>query len=635
MRIRRYAARLLASSTTAPSSLPPQPAAAWCHAAADDCAICELTRSASPQVPPVRFPSSPPHYLAARLWNESDALIGRAERPPVPEDQGRDIDDGPPAKKPVTGLEVTRGACGFGDAAARLEGSGKISTGDATELAARVEAPIANGAVSGQEDRVTTCLVDESTAEPFVTGVASLVIGATSEPEVSRGTSFADVAVTEERVPLVCEAAAEAGAEVSVPESTEGALPDGEGAAKLEITRGHSQESAAKMEVTKGISLVNEAAAGSELAERVSFASEHFTEPGVKQSVPEWFASLGNEGAVEPEVTGSGSLVNEATEMEVKGGPYISTRVAAEPEDTGRASACSGDDIVARSIGKSGRTDIICYSRRRGKRKLEMVEVKEENAEMDDSAICDQYDDKLASERTGPCESVTSTAVSVEIRIADIKRELEDNSSASKGKKKKGQRSPAIANRLSEGLGQAGADQSEAPALPAPPRPPSPPPSSSGQVVISTADEPLTHVDWSLVDKVRKKAADDVKEQKELQKSAGDSLLELCERFNNVLTVLNLKVNLPEHVDLFSAISLMSDLATQLEVLPVALARKTAGDARVTCIAGAEYELGCCLLSEPSLDVDAVVTHCNEDELPEEIKRRYAGASKAGFEDVS
>uniref|UniRef100_A0A0E0K8T5 C2H2-type domain-containing protein n=1 Tax=Oryza punctata TaxID=4537 RepID=A0A0E0K8T5_ORYPU len=532
MRIRRYAARLLASS--APSSLPPQPAAAaWCHAAADDCAICDLTRSASSQVVAPDAIKQKGHIAGRPPESElrSDARIGLAERP---EDQGRDIDDGPPVKRPLT----------FTDAASRLEGSGEIITGVTTDPAARVGTHIANGAISGQGDRVATCLADESAPELIATGVASLVIGATAEPEVLKGASFANATVTEprvlERVPLACEAATEQEAEVSVPGVTEGALPDGEGAAKLEITRGHSQESAAKMEVTKGISLVNEASADSELAHRVP------TEPGVELSVPEvservpvvtedftelgdtfsdlhikGFASIDNEGSVEQEVTGSGSLVNEATEMEVKEGTCIFTRAAAELGDTGRVSACSGDgdialdeprppdcvsevanvnvgnageavaskvhscrddaesvggsinstgnghvssnsptadeaappggctdtpsvsclsDIVARSIGKSGRTDIICYVRRRGKRKLEMVEVKEENVEMDDSAICDQYDDKVALERTGPCESVTSTAVSVEIKIADIKRELEDNSTASKGKKKRGKR---------------------------------------------------------------------------------------------------------------------------------------------------------------------------------------------------
>uniref|UniRef100_J3LK10 C2H2-type domain-containing protein n=1 Tax=Oryza brachyantha TaxID=4533 RepID=J3LK10_ORYBR len=473
----------------------------------------------------------------------SDARVGLAERPPVPEDQGRDIDDGPPAKKPVTVLEATKGACGFSDAVARLEGSGKTVTEVATEPAAIVGAPAANGAVGGQECKEATCRADESAAELVATGVASFLTGASAELDVSKTASFANLTVTKprvsERVSLVHEAATETRASVSVPKATKGASPDGEDAANSEITRGHSQESAAKMEVTKEISLVSEAAADTELAERVSVASEHFTEPGVKLSVPEspevtervpvasglhitGFASLDKEGAVEPEVTGSGCIANEASEMKAKEGGCIFTRASAEPEDTGRASVCSGDDdialdeprppdcvsvvanvkvgnnageavasklhpsranaesvdgstnstsnghvssksptadevappggcvdtpsvsclsdIVARSIGKSGRTDIICYARRKGKRKLEMVEVKEENVEMDDSAICDQYDDKLTSEQTGPCESVTSTAVSVEIKIADIKRELEDSSTASKGKRKKGQR---------------------------------------------------------------------------------------------------------------------------------------------------------------------------------------------------
>ncbi|KAL5217367.1 hypothetical protein ABZP36_018051 [Zizania latifolia] len=481
MRIRRYAARLLASSTsTAPSSLLPQPAAAWCHAAADDCAICELSRS-SPQVAPDAIKQK--GHIAGRVPEaelRSDARVDLAQLPPVPEDQGCDIDDGPPLKKAVTGLEATMGACGFSDATA-------------TEPAVRQGASVANGAVSGQEDRGAICPADESTAELVTTGVASLLNGAIPEPKVLRGASLANIIVTEPRVsgrvPLVREAATEPGAEISVPEATEGALPNGD----------------------------------PELAERASLVSEGLTELGVTfdgiMNIT-GAASLDNDGAVEPEVTGSASLVNKATELEIKGGPYIFTRVAAEPDVTDRASASSGDgvialdepqppdcdsevvnvqvgnagesvackvhpcrasaegvggsinstsndhvraksptveevappggcvdtpsvsclsDIVARSIGKSGRTDIICYARRRGKRKLKMVETKEENVEMDDSAIYNQCEEKLALERTGPCESVTSSAVSAEIKIADIKRELEDNSTASKGKKK-GQR---------------------------------------------------------------------------------------------------------------------------------------------------------------------------------------------------
>ncbi|KAG8073466.1 hypothetical protein GUJ93_ZPchr0006g40893 [Zizania palustris] len=498
MRIRRYAARLLASSTsTAPSSLPPQPDAAWCHAAADDCAICELSRS-SPQVAPDAVKQK--EHIAGPVPEaelRSDARVGLAQRPPVPEDQGCDIDDGPPLKKAVTGLEATMGACGSSDATPRLKSSVKTSlvTGvaTATEPTVTQGASVANGAVSGQEDRGAICPADEPTAELVTTGVASLLNGAIPEPKVLRGASLANIAVTAPRVsggvPLVCEAATEPVAEIYVPEAMEGALANGD----------------------------------PELAERASLVSEGLTELGatfngiMNITVA---ASLDNDGAVEPEVTGSAFLANKATELEVNGGPYISTRVAAEPDVTDIPSASSGDgvialdepqppdcdsevvnvqvgnagesvackvlpciasaegvggsidstsndhvraksptveeaappggcvdtpsvsclsDIVARSIGKSGRTDIICYARRRGKRKLKMVETKEENVEMDDSAIYDQCDEKLALERTRPCESVTSSAVSAEIKIADIKRELEDNSTASKGKKK-GQR---------------------------------------------------------------------------------------------------------------------------------------------------------------------------------------------------
>ena len=90
-------------------------------------------------------------------------------------------------------------------------------------------------------------------------------------------------------------------------------------------------------------------------------------------------------------------------------------------------------DIVARSIGTSGRSDVICYARRRGKRKLELLEVKTENIELEDGVICEE--ETLG--RTGRCESVLSTAGSVDVKLADIKKELMDNSAASKVKKTK------------------------------------------------------------------------------------------------------------------------------------------------------------------------------------------------------
>ncbi|KAG8089398.1 hypothetical protein GUJ93_ZPchr0011g28424 [Zizania palustris] len=60
-----------------------------------------------------------------------------------------------------------------------------------------------------------------------------------------------------------------------------------------------------------------------------------------------WAASLGNDGAVEPKVIGSASLVNRANELEVKGGIHACIRVVAEPYVIDRASACSGDGDIA------------------------------------------------------------------------------------------------------------------------------------------------------------------------------------------------------------------------------------------------------------------------------------------------
>jgi hypothetical protein len=105
-------------------------------------------------------------------------------------------------------------------------------------------------------------------------------------------------------------------------------------------------------------------------------------------------------------------------------------------DDTPSVSGVSG--IIARSVGKSGRTDIICYARRKGKRKLDMAEMETEQTEMDDSDICDQSEERATLDRTAPCESVMSTAGSAEIKLADIKRGLVGNSPSSKCKRRKG-----------------------------------------------------------------------------------------------------------------------------------------------------------------------------------------------------
>jgi hypothetical protein len=105
-------------------------------------------------------------------------------------------------------------------------------------------------------------------------------------------------------------------------------------------------------------------------------------------------------------------------------------------DDTPSISCVSG--IVARSVGKSGRTDIICYARRSGKRKLDMAEMKTDQIEMGDGDICDQCEEKATLDRTAPCESAMSTAGSVEIKLTDIKRDPADNSASSRCKRRKG-----------------------------------------------------------------------------------------------------------------------------------------------------------------------------------------------------
>jgi integrase len=47
-------------------------------------------------------------------------------------------------------------------------------------------------------------------------------------------------------------------------------------------------------------------------------------------------------------------------------------------------------DVLTRSIGKLGRTYVICYARRTGKRKAELLKVKKENIDLEDGVICEK-----------------------------------------------------------------------------------------------------------------------------------------------------------------------------------------------------------------------------------------------------
>ncbi|TVU48373.1 hypothetical protein EJB05_08007, partial [Eragrostis curvula] len=75
--------------------------------------------------------------------------------------------------------------------------------------------------------------------------------------------------------------------------------------------------------------------------------------------------------------------------------------------------------------------------KRRGKRKLDLREVKTENIDLDDGVIRDQFEENKTLKSNGPCESIISRAASLDVKLADIKRELMENSPERKVKKRK------------------------------------------------------------------------------------------------------------------------------------------------------------------------------------------------------
>lgn len=271
-----------------------------------------------------------------------------------------------------------------------------------------------------------------------------------------------------------------------------------------------------KLEVTAENSLVNGSTTELGIFKGASLANESPDVPGVTSTMPEVTGKpVTDPGVITTvvEVSDTGSVVHETTELESAGKDYIASEAAAEPEDAGRTS-CNVDDTAAldeprppscdpnignvqvgnaidtvastvqasrcdaaedggsvnsttngpvrargptvkggvskdksvapgvlrvldavtRSIGKSGRTDVICYARRTGKRKLELLEVKKENIDLEDGVICEKEETLVRSDR---CESVLSTAGSIDVKLADIKKDLMDNSAASKVKKMK------------------------------------------------------------------------------------------------------------------------------------------------------------------------------------------------------
>nr|CAB3502017.1 unnamed protein product [Digitaria exilis] len=465
MRIRRYAARLLSSSptTAAPSSSsPPPPAASWLHAtaaaAADDCcAFCDLGRPA-----PQEGPEGIKHkgHIAGRVPEpdaRGDERVHQAQRPPALEVKKCKTDHGPNANKTAVGLKAPMASSGVNEAALKPDVAGGASlVSEANAMPAVKPRPsIANGDAIVKEGNCKISLLSDAN-KPEVSGGDHLVDGSATKLEVLKGAHVANEAAHDPE----SKAATAPGVTSIAPDVTAAPSRLNESGTIFKVTRRTSlarTEGADGPEVTGAASIMHEttklesagddyisgeAAARPEDSGRASSNVDDTSaldKPQLPSCNPnKGNAQLGNAGdASTVQLSGFdaakvGDSVNSTSNGPV--GAKAPTVEGAMPNDRSVTPSVSCVlDIVARSIDNSGRTDVICYARRRGKRKMALLEVKTENIELEDSAMFE----KEALEGTDRCESVLSTAGPADVKLADIKKELMDNSAASKVKKTK------------------------------------------------------------------------------------------------------------------------------------------------------------------------------------------------------
>ncbi|TVU48369.1 hypothetical protein EJB05_08003, partial [Eragrostis curvula] len=340
---------------------------------------------------------------------------------------------------------------------ADITGGHSLVNGWTTELEVLKVTPVSNGVVSdpevtegvslesraatlpgatGIEPDVRCSIMNESGAELGVIRTASLVNEASTEPELT------------ERVSLMTKAVTDAGVTITVPEVTRTGSLGNEGAVGLEVARGaYPVHEAAELGATEADPIASQGDREADDAGRVSCSVED--DPALDEPQPPsrdmiGSVQVGNAGetvatSMEPpqcdaaDVNGSVGSTSYgpvgAKDSIVEGG------VAHDKSVTPSVSCTLG--VVARSISKSERTDVICYTRRRRKRKLDLHEVKTENIDLDDGVICDRFEENKTLKSNGPCESMLSRTGSVDIKLADIKRELMENSPARKVKKMK------------------------------------------------------------------------------------------------------------------------------------------------------------------------------------------------------
>ncbi|KAE8781598.1 Metal regulatory transcription factor 1 [Hordeum vulgare] len=304
-----------------------------------------------------------------------------------------------------------------------------------TNLRVTTVASFVNRGVVEPDIKMEASPAKESAAEMDFVHPGFLATEAATHPGLPERVSLANEAVAEREVSeagwLVSEPAAEAAGVVTVLEVTTGTPLDSEGTAEPETKIGPSfaNESTAEMDSVLLGSLVTEATTHPGLIGRVSLV----TETGVTGAATStlkfpWNRKIQIENAgesvateVQPSRDDGGDVVGSVNAMSTC--PVTDKSPAfdeATPQDDAPSVSCVSG-LVVRSVGKSGRTDVICYARRRGKRKLDMEETTTDQLEMGDGDIYGQCEEKATFDITVPYESAMSTAGSADIKLADIR----------------------------------------------------------------------------------------------------------------------------------------------------------------------------------------------------------------------
>ncbi|PWZ08102.1 Lysine-specific demethylase SE14 [Zea mays] len=344
------------------------------------------------------------------------------------------IDHVPPVDKSSVGLQVVKCASEVSGAVAKPEGGTPASE-----------------AAAGPAAKAGAFVVNDAASEQGVQCIASPLGGASKLEEVTAGNSFANGPTTELGVfkgaSLANELADVPGVTSIMPEVIGKPSTDpGAITTVVEVSDiGSVVHETTELESAGEDYIASEAAAEPEDAGRASCNTDDtaaLDEPLPPSCDPNiGNAQVGNAmdtvaSTVRPsrcDAAEEGASVNSTANGPVRArGPTVKGGV---PKDKSVApSVLRVLDVVTRSIGKSGRTDVICYARRTGKRKPELQEVKTENIDLEDGVLCEKEEALL---RTDCCESVLSTAGSIDVKLADIKKDLMDNSAASKVTKMK------------------------------------------------------------------------------------------------------------------------------------------------------------------------------------------------------